>query len=100
MSLLGSGTAQPCLGAVPAHSTSRLLAFLPCRSFPGHPGKERNRWAPPTQATVVPGECSQNRHMGLHERREGDKTKTEVPWGSLLVCVLSEKWAQGMSQLL
>lgn len=64
MSLLDSGTAQPCPGAVPAHYTSRLLAFLPSRSFPGHPGRERNRWVPPlpTKATVVPGGAPKQAH--------------------------------------
>lgn len=36
----------PCLGTVPAYYTSRLLAFLSCRSFPGLPRKEMRRRGP------------------------------------------------------
>lgn len=42
-SLLGSGTAQPLPRCTASSLCSRLLAFLACRSFPGHPGKELRR---------------------------------------------------------
>lgn len=39
-SLLGSGTERPLPGCGASLLHHRLLAFISCRSFPGHPGQE------------------------------------------------------------
>lgn len=99
MSLLGSGTALPGCRASSLHQQIASIPFL--QELPRAPRKGEKQRGGVAKATVVPGGCSQNKHMGLSQKME--RVVPEVPRHSeifLDLCLVLEKWVQGMSQLL
>lgn len=63
MSLLGSGTALPGCRASSLHQQIASIPFL--QELPRAPRKGEKQMGGAAKATVVPGGCSQNKHMGL-----------------------------------